>query len=109
MYKFLRADPDEANYEIEAPALQGDFLSGNKMTKVEALAQELEKSIRDRTFRTDGDVVMHCVSQGVLPTKVAPDVYRKLKGEGVLAHSGTSRPRASEDAMRTPRPLVFAV
>jgi three-Cys-motif partner protein len=108
MYKFLRADPDEANYEIDAPALQGDFFAGHKMTKVEALAIELEKLIRGRILETDGDVVLHSISQGVLPSKVAPELYRKLKEEGVLAHSGTNRPRASEDALRSPRPLVFA-
>jgi len=108
MYKFLRADPEEANYEIDAPVLQGDLFTGHKMTKVEALAIELENLIRKQVLKTDGDVVMHSISQGILPSKVAPDLYRKLKEQGVLSHSGTNRPRASEDALRSPRPLVFA-
>ena len=108
MYKFLSSDSgEEANYEIEAPAMQGDLFTGTKQTKIEQLAEEIEKLIRDRYFQTDGEVVLHCLTQGILPSRVAADVYKKLRDAGVIAAAHGNRPRASYDAINNPRPLGF--
>lgn len=107
MAKFLQTDSgEEANYEIEAPAKQGELFGERKLTKVEKLAQELEQAIRAGQLNTDGEVAYHCLTQGVLPTKVAPDLYKKLKSEGFLVHSRAQQPRWSTDAINEPRVLV---
>ena len=108
MFKFLATDSgEEANYEIEAETRQGDLFEGHKLTKVEKLAEEIEESIRAHQFQTDGAVALHCIAQGVLPAKVAPTVYRKLKSDGVLTHARDQQPRSSDQAISDPRPLVF--
>jgi len=108
MYKFLETDSgEEANYEIEAPVLQQDFLVPMRLTKREQLAQELNDLIRKRALTTDGQVALYCLTQGVLPIKVAPAVYKRLRAERVLSHSREQQPRSSYDAVKNPRPLIF--
>ncbi|ACB75580.1 three-Cys-motif partner protein TcmP [Opitutus terrae] len=108
MYKFLTTDSgEEANYEIEAPLRQRDFFIETKLTKLEKLEEELEHLIREHVLLSDGAVALHCVTQGVLPTKVAPTVYKRLRAKGVLGHSREQQPRSSDDAIRNPRPLIF--
>lgn len=109
MYKFLTTDSgEEANYQIETPVVQPDLFVETKLTKLEKLEEELEGLIRKRVLATDGEVALHCVAQGVLPTKIAPKVYKRLRAKGVLVHSREQQPRSSDDAIKHPRPLIFA-
>ncbi len=109
MYKFLETDSgEEANYEIEGETRQIDLFHGHTLTKVEKLAEELERLIREKVLRTDGAVALHCVAQGVLPTKIAPEVYRKLRSDGVLMNAREQQPRSTEQAIREPRSLILS-
>lgn len=114
MYKFLQTawsiDPKtgEANFEIEADYAQGSLFDGFKPTKLELMRDDLVALIRARKLMTDGQVVLHCITGGVLPGRVAPEVYKQLKSEGTLKTSKTSLPRYSDDALSEPRALDFA-
>lgn len=114
MYKFLQTawsiDPKtgEANFEIEADCAQATFFEGFKPTKIELMRDDLLALIRARKLVTDGQVVLHCITGGVLPGKVAPEVYRKLKAEGTLTQGKTNIPRYSHEALSEPRALDFA-
>jgi three-Cys-motif partner protein len=110
MDKFLSANSgEEANYEIEADTLQEDFFRGHRLTRVEALAKDIEERIRKGEFRTDAEVVLHCLSEGILQSRVAPKVYVRLREQGVLCHTRGNQPRSSYDAIKEPRTLAFRV
>ena len=116
MLKFLEIawnlDPDcgEADYEIEADCSQGllDFNSGSakfKMRKVEAFQADVVDLISKKRLTTDGEVVLHCIKNGVLASRVAPLVYTQLRKSGVLQNDKSCQPRHSTDAIRQPRTL----
>lgn len=113
MFRFLQiawkvdAQTGEANFPIEADLAQGSLFDGYKKTKLELMDEELTQKITAREFATDGQVALHCVTAGILPTKVTPNVYQKLKKEGVLVHTRESQPRSSQLAITEPRNLVF--
>ena len=78
LYKFVqeawRIDPEngEADYEIEVDAGQGDLLTRTfKRRRVEVFADNLADRIENREFKADGDVALHCIVNGILPSKAA--------------------------------------
>lgn len=113
MYKFLQiawgvdAQTGEANFPIEANCAQGDMFLGYQKTKLELMTEELIEKITAREFTTDGQVVLHCIFAGILPSKVVSAVYKKLKEDGTLAHTRDCMPRASYHAIAEPRNLIF--
>ena len=113
MFKFLQiawkvdAQTGEADFPIEAGCAQGDLFDGFQKTKLQLMKDELVQKITSRELTTDGQVVLHCIAAGILPSKVAPVVYKELQEQGVLGHSGDCRPRHSYDAVTEPRDLVL--
>lgn len=113
MYKFLQIawnvdeQTGEANFPIEAECAQGSLFDGFKETKLELMEKELTQKITAKEFRTDGRVALHCITAGILPSRVTTDVYKKLRKQGVLDHTRDCMPRSSHDAISEPRDLVF--
>ena len=118
MFKFLEVawhlDPEcgEADFELEAECAQGQLFgeegqSGFKKRKLEIFQDEVERLIESRTLITDADVFLHCVSNGFLPSRVAPVVFARMRKAGVLEGPHESRPRYSREAMKAPRPLLL--
>ncbi len=113
MFKFLQIawgvdeNTGEANFSIEADHAQGSLFEGFRKTKLELMEEELIAKITSREFISDGQVALHCITAGVLPSKVAPSVYKKLKKNGVLCHTQGNLPRSSHDAITGPRLLAF--
>ena len=73
-----------------------------KSTKLELMRDDLLTLVRERRLVTDGELVLHCITGGVLPGRVAPDVYKQLKSEGTLKMSKMNMPRYSRDALSEP-------
>lgn len=113
MFKFLQiawgvdAQTGEANFPIEAECAQGSLFNGFKKTKLELMEEELTKKITAKELATDCEVALHCITAGILPSRVTRDVYKKLKKQGVLRHTRENQPRSSYDAVTHPRALVF--
>jgi three-Cys-motif partner protein len=112
MYRFLEiawtvdAETGEANFRIEADCDQATLFGGFQKTKIDLMEDQLKAKITSGDLTTDAQVVMHCITAGVLPSKVVPGVYRELKDQGVLANASDLRPRYSYEAVRTPRTLL---
>jgi hypothetical protein len=113
MQKFLeiawKLDPKcgEADYEMEADTVQGQFYfdqgrPGFKKRKAELFQEKLAALIRSRELKTDAEVFLHCLTNGFLPS-VARDVYIRLRDERVLKNAQAAFPRCFADVMKSPR------
>lgn len=112
MYKFLqivwRSElGGDANFEMEAEKKQGDLFAGYKKTKLDIIEDEIRDGILKGKFKTDGDVALHCIVKGILPSKVATGIYGKMKRQDGLSCVGNKQPRASDNAIREPRKFII--
>lgn len=111
MAKFLKSawqldgTNGSANFDVAREGIFGNegqqFLFGGTPKKVEVFEQELERSIRDKTCRSEMEVLELCFKHGVTPQHAAPTL-KKLKKEGVQnANWWVPDPKNHSD----PRPL----
>ena len=98
----------DANFAMEEHKLQGELFGASEKTKLELIADELLEGILSREFQSDGEVSMRCIVRGVLPSKVAGQIYRDLKKQGKLNYGKGSGPRTGDESIRDPRPLVLS-
>ena len=103
----LDAKTGEANYELEHDTEQSfiDFETGTtafKKRKVEIFQDRLAELISAGKFTSDDAVVLYCWTNGFL-SRVAKEVYNRLRDDGVLKNARTTFPRYSADAMKNPR------
>jgi len=115
MQKFLEiawkldAECGEANYEMEAEAVQGQMFfdqgrTGFKKRKIEAFQEKVGEFIQLREQTTDRDVFLYCLTNGFLP-RVAQDVYQRMRKEQSLRNDQKSFPRCYDIVMKEPRHL----
>lgn len=115
--KFLRVcwkiDPErgEANFDIDhddldprRPHLFPDMDVARKTTIFQAQLREL---VLGREIRSDGQVYLHCLREGMLP-KHGREVISRLKREGRMLVEQRLQARVSFDGYKQPRRLEVA-
>jgi hypothetical protein len=114
MLKFLQIawkldqEAGEADYQIEVEIGQGDlFTKKFKKRRLEIFKEELKQQIEKRIHQTDGDVVMACIRNGILPSKAAKDVYKDLKKDGLILNKRDNQLRVTGTAIKEPRRIEF--
>lgn len=106
----LDEEAGEANFDIESEQKQGemDFETGEhgfKESKLEQFKRELREGILSKKLQTDGNVYLHCLINGILPSRAAKEVYKELKADGLLHYGKNDQPRFSSDSVKEPRNL----
>ncbi len=100
----------EADYEMEADALQGemDFNEGKtrfKKRKKEKFQEMLSEEIKSGALQINKDVFLYCLTNGFLP-RVAKDVYRRLQNERLIKNR-KDFPRCFDATMKQPRHITM--
>lgn len=106
----LDEEAGEANFDIESEQKQSemDFEKGEygfKESKLEQFKREIEEGILDSSLKTDGEVYLYCLMNGILPSRVAGEVFKSMKSKGVLIYERQGMPRYSSDCVKNPRIL----
>ena len=112
--KFLRVcwqiDPErgEANFDIDDDRLNPDqlhlFAEMDRPRKLNSFQQVLTNSVLTGSVKTDGDVYLTCLREGMLPCHGREVLHVLVKGKKIRVADG-KRCRVSRDGFREPRRL----
>ena len=110
MFKFLQTVWNDrlggdANFHMEASKMQGDLFGGFEKTKLELLQDEIRENILIGVFQTDADVVNHCLSRGILPSKAAKPVFSEMRKSGEIFYQPGNAPRTGEIVLKEIRKI----
>ena len=106
----LDSECGDANFPIEAERNQSemDFGSPNpvfKKKKLELFKETLEADILAGEFKNDGEVFLHCITNGISPARGAGELYKEMKESNHMSWTRGNGPRYSSTSLIEPRRL----